>query len=195
MKVFTNFGKAVTKAAVGAMIVFGVADTDIASAQGEKRFTPVGNFSGGDPIRVARVVRKVGPTIVPVIDSNAILNLEYSQIRQAPVQKADKKIAEPVVVKEPTLAELQTRLKEAEQQYKGAKLAYTQAVRSKDKTRVDQAKAHRTKMAFAVKQAKKDVHAKQHAMKANPAAEKRVQTVRQSTGGDQAKAAAGAHKK
>jgi hypothetical protein len=88
-------------------------------------------FYVGAPRVSATASIKIGPTIVPVIDSNAILNLDYKEMRSTPALAAKPAPVVPTVVKEPTLAELKLQLKTAEDQYKASKLAYTQAVRSK----------------------------------------------------------------
>lgn len=106
---------------------------------------------------------KTGPTIVPVIDSNAILNLDYKEMRSTPAVVTKPAAPAKPVVKEPTLAELKLQLKTAEDEYKASKLAYSQAVRSKDSVRVAMAKSNRTTAQQKVTDLKRAIAAKQPA--------------------------------
>jgi hypothetical protein len=154
-----------------------------ASAQA-KRPEPLRDMSTGVPrnsVAASNFV-KTGPTIVPVIDSNAILNLDYKEMRSAPAAVAKPAVAPKAVVKEPTLAELRLQLRTAEDEYKASQLAYTQAVRAKDNVRVENAKMNRAAAQQKVADLKRAVAAKQ------PAA-KRAAPKKKSGGADRAAAA------
>lgn len=161
----TNFFKTIGLGA--AMMITGLAATD-ASAQMERPGPKDPQFYVGAPRVSATATLKVGPTIVPVIDSNAILNLDYKEMRSTPALAEKPASVVPAVIKEPTIAELKLQLKTAEAEYKASKLAYTQAVRSKDKTRVAAAKANRTAAHAKVTDLKKAVAAKQPAVRQAP---------------------------
>jgi hypothetical protein len=152
-------------------------------AQAQKRPVPLTDMSTGVPrvsVAPSNFV-KTGPTIVPVIDSNAILNLDYKEMRSAPAPVTKVAAAPKPVVQEPTVAELKLQLKTAEDEYKASKLAYTQAVRSKDNTRVAAAKVNRAAAQQKVADLKKAIAAKQPAAK-QPVAKKRVAPKKKSGG-------------
>src|SRR5687768_5333923 len=110
----------------GAMMITGLMTTD---AVAQKRPVPLQDMSTGVPrvsVAPSNFV-KTGPTIVPVIDSNAILNLDYKEMRSAPAPVTKAAVAPKPVVYQPTLAELKLQLRTAEDQYKASKLAYKQA--------------------------------------------------------------------
>lgn len=156
----TNFFKTL---GLGAMMITGIIASD-AGAQG-KRLAPAGaQYYVGIPRVAVSPIMKTGPTIVPVVDSNAILNLDYKEIRSTPKVVAKAAPVKPVV-KEPTLAELKLQLRTAEDELKAAKLGYTQAVRSKDNTRVEAAKADRTAAQAKVTDLKKQIATKQPAVR------------------------------
>ena len=157
----TNFFKTL---GLGALMVTGILASD-ASAQEAKRLAPVGaQYYVGIPRVSVSPIMKTGPTIVPVVDSNAILNLDYQEIRSTPKVVAKPAPVKPIV-KEATLAELKVQLRTAEDELKAAKLAYTQAVRSKDNARVEAAKVTRTAAQAKVTDLKKQIAAKQPAVR------------------------------
>ncbi len=172
----------------GALLITGLMATE-ANAQA-MRPVPPRDMSTGVPRNSVAATNfvKTGPTIVPVVDSNAILNLDYKEMRSAPAAVAKPAMAPKAVAHEPTMAELRLQLRAAEDQYKASKLAYTQAVRAKDKVRVADAKLNRAAAQQKVADLKRAIAAKQ------PVAKKRATPKKKSGGAVRAAAAAPAVK-
>lgn len=157
-----NFIKLLSSTAIiaGAMFVMST------EADAQKRTAPQGErfYVGKARVVAQPAIRKTGPTMVPIVDSNAILNLDYSELRSAPAAVAKPKPVAPVAApKEPTLPEMKLQLRAAEDNLKAAKLTHTQAVRSKDKTRVEEATRNRDAAAKEVVKLKKAIAAKEPA--------------------------------
>jgi hypothetical protein len=175
---------------IGALMITGLVTSDASAQQTQKaRPQPLTEMRTGVPATTIRAGTslKVGPTIVPVVDSNAILNLDYKEMRSTPAVAAKPVVAVKSVVQEPTLAELKLQLKVANDEYKAAKLAYTQAVRAKDKTRIAAAKVNRAAAQQKVTDLKKAIAAKQPVVKA-----KKRATPKKKSGGAAANASVGA---
>ena len=198
---FTTFAARVQVAVfVAGILILGAGS---ALAQGGKMPTeqvnrPQGDpqrYSGGDARRVATPILKFEATSVPIYDSNAMLNLEYNQIRSAPLAPTAKKETSNAVrtVKAVTVADLEGQLAQARVEYKGAKLAYTQAVRSKDKTRVAQAKATRNTIAQTIKRLKQQIATQKAADKA-AGVERHNAAARKTAGGEARTSGAAASK-
>ena len=150
-------------------MIAGLMTADAQAQQSQKmRPQPLQDMSTGVKGNIVQPSNfaKTGPTIVPVIDSNAILNLDYKEMRSAPAPIERPAAAVKPVVHEPTLAELQLQLKVANDEYKASKLAYTQAVRAKDNTRVAAAKVNRAAAQKKVIDLKHAIAAKQPVVKA-----------------------------
>ncbi|HET6512561.1 MAG TPA: hypothetical protein VFH43_10245 [Candidatus Kapabacteria bacterium] len=157
----------------GALLITGFIVSD-ASAQAMRPMPPR-DMSTGVPRNAVAASNfvKTGPTIVPVVDSNAILNLDYKEMRSAPAAVNKPALAVKPAVVEPTLAELKLQLKTAEDEYKATKLAYTQAVRSKDNVRVGAAKVNRAAAQQKVVDLKRAIAAKQPVAKKRAAPKKK----------------------
>lgn len=191
ISLFTTFAKHARIALLAAGMFAGAGAATAQSMQTPEKYNPPqgdpSRYTGGDTRRTATPVLKFEATSVPIYDSNAMLNLEYNQIRSTPVAPVEKQVGTAVrTTKVPTISELEVQLKQAREQYKGAKLAYTQAVRSKDKTRVAQAKTTRDGYAADIKRLKRQIAARKAADKAAQrasAGEKTNATVKQTSGG------------
>jgi hypothetical protein len=178
--------KQLSRAALLAGVIFmttGDASAQQPAASGVRKTPTEARFFVGAAPKQAGSVVKNGPTIVPVVDSNAILNLDYNEMRSTPKAVAKPApIEQNVVAKEPTLAELKLQLRTAEDELKAAKLEHTQAVRSKDKTRVEVATRNRDAAKQKVAELKKVVAAKE------PAKASKRKAVKKRTPGAAAKA-------
>jgi hypothetical protein len=156
INLFRNLG-------LGALMVTALLSSDVQAQAQDNGPRPLKDMSTPVPRNsiTPSNFAKTGPTIVPVVDSNAILNLDYKEMRSTPAVVSKPAAPAKPVIKEPTLAELKLQLKTAENEYKASKLAYTQAVRSKDKVRVAMAKSSRAAAQQKVTDLKKAIAAKQ----------------------------------
>lgn len=149
-----------------AALVAGTMFLTVTEVEAQKRTAPQdARFYVGEPRRVSRTVTKTGPTIVPVVDSNAILNLDYNELRATPAapSKPVAPVAPPVAQKEISLSELKLKLRHAEDNFKATQLAHAQAVRSKDNTRVEAAVKNRSVAANEVMQLRGAIAVKESA--------------------------------